>query len=77
MRENYSMNFGSIPRTPGEAIGGLALLEKPDSDDAPMMCNVEYNQLEPLLKQCGMGGDVADASGMSPYPGRIRAIVLF
>jgi len=35
-----------------------------------MTINVEYNQLDPLLKTTPAGGDVADASGFSPYPGR-------
>ncbi|CAE7637135.1 USP [Symbiodinium sp. CCMP2456] len=37
--------------------------------------NVEYNQLDPLLKDTPAGGDVADASGFSPYPGNINVLV--
>lgn len=35
-----------------------------------MTINVEYNQLDPLLKSTPAGGDVADTSGFSPFPGR-------
>ena len=41
-----------------------------DSKGEGMTINVEYNQLDPLLKTTPAGGDVADASGFSPYPGR-------
>ena len=40
-----------------------------------MTINVEYNQLDPLLKTTPAGGDVADASGFSPYPGNINVLV--
>ena len=40
-----------------------------------MTLNVEYNQLDPLLKTTAAGGDVADASGFSPYPGNINVLV--
>ena len=34
-----------------------------------MTINVEYNQLDPLLKETPAGGDKPDASGFSPFPG--------
>ena len=39
-----------------------------------LVINVEYNQLDPLLRTQGdMKGDVADPStGYSPYPGKFR-----
>jgi len=41
-----------------------------------MTCNVEYNQLEPLLLASGFPeGDVNDASGFSPFPGNINQLV--
>jgi len=36
---------------------------------------VEYNQLDPLLKETPAGGDVADASGFSPWPGNINVLL--
>lgn len=39
--------------------------------------NVEYNQLDPLLKTQGdCKGDVADETGFSPYPGNSNILVL-
>lgn len=41
------------------------------------MINVEYNQLDPLLRTQGGGGDVADpATGYSPFPGNANNIVI-
>ena len=40
------------------------------------MINVEYNQLDALLKTSGTGGDTADDSGFSPYPGNVNTLLL-
>jgi len=37
--------------------------------------NVEYNQLDALLRENGGGGDTADGSGYSPYPGNINILI--
>lgn len=38
--------------------------------------NVEYNQLDPLLREATGEGDVNDANtGFSPYPGNINQLV--
>lgn len=38
--------------------------------------NVEYNQLDPLLRASGSGeGDVNDSTGFSPYPGNINQLL--
>lgn len=35
-----------------------------------MIVNVEYNQLDPLLREVvNPEGDVADSTGFSPFPG--------
>jgi hypothetical protein len=40
-----------------------------------MVINVEYNQLDPLLRATGhLDGDVNDESGYSPYPGNINQV---
>jgi len=72
--ENFALNSVTVPRFPGEAIGGIATLEKEGSDES-LTVNVEYNQLDPLLKTTPVGGDVADESGFSPYPGNINILV--
>jgi hypothetical protein len=42
-----------------------------------MVINVEYNQLDPLLRATGHAdGDVNDETGYSPYPGNINQLVL-
>jgi len=38
---------------------------------------VEYNQLDPLLRAAGNSeGDVADATGFSPFPGNMNTLVI-
>jgi UDP-sugar pyrophosphorylase len=40
-----------------------------------MVINVEYNQLDPLLRATGHdGGDVNDETGYSPFPGNINQV---
>lgn len=70
---NFVMNSVTVPRLPAEAVGGICKLK--DSKGEGMTINVEYNQLDPLLKTTPAGGDVADASGFSPYPGNINVLV--
>ncbi|CAE7604021.1 USP, partial [Symbiodinium sp. KB8] len=69
----FAMNSVAVPRLPGEAVGGICQLKGASGDD--LTINVEYNQLDPLLKDTPAGGDVADASGFSPYPGNINVLV--
>lgn len=42
------VNSVCVPRKAGEAVGAIAKLEK--ADGSSITCNVEYNQLAPLLK---------------------------
>eukprot|EP00931_Biecheleriopsis_adriatica_P090263 TRINITY_DN6427_c0_g1_i1.p1 TRINITY_DN6427_c0_g1~~TRINITY_DN6427_c0_g1_i1.p1 ORF type:complete len:580 (-),score=160.43 TRINITY_DN6427_c0_g1_i1:54-1793(-) len=70
---NFVMNSVTVPRLPAEAVGGICKLS--DSAGKGLTINVEYNQLDPLLKETPTGGDVADASGFSPYPGNINVLV--
>eukprot|EP00438_Fugacium_kawagutii_P026382 Skav218560 [mRNA] locus=scaffold1408:63434:84130:- [translate_table: standard] len=74
-KNSYVMNSVAIPRICGESIGGICRLL--DSKGGPSVTlNVEYNQLDPLLKETPAGGDVPDSSGFSPFPGNIN-ILLF
>lgn len=67
-RYGYDVNSLAVPRKAKEAIGGIARLRHKDGHC--MTINVEYNQLDPLLRAVGDGqGDVNDDSGWSPYPG--------
>ncbi|CAI5949601.1 unnamed protein product [Closterium sp. NIES-65] len=70
------VNSLAVPRKAKEAIGGIARLTH--SDGRSMVVNVEYNQLDPLLRACGHGdGDANDpTTGFSPFPGNINQLVL-
>ena len=75
-QHNLHCNFLTVPRLPGQAVGGVAKLTHEDGRE--MTLNVEYNQLGPLLKATvDPRGDVAGADGVhSPYPGNINQFVL-
>ena len=43
-----------------------------------MVINVEYNQLDPLLRATGHAdGDVNDETGYSPFPGNINQVIFW
>ena len=43
-----------------------------------MGINVEYNQLDPLLRAAGYSdGDVNNESGYSPFPGNINQVISY
>mmetsp|Transcript_106753 Transcript_106753/g.284009 ORF Transcript_106753/g.284009 Transcript_106753/m.284009 type:complete len:597 (-) Transcript_106753:71-1861(-) len=71
----FAMNSVAVPRKPKDAMGGIAKLTH--TDGSSLTLNVEYNQLDPLLRSTvSPDGDVADASGCSPFPGNMNALVL-
>ncbi|CAG9466321.1 unnamed protein product [Pedinophyceae sp. YPF-701] len=76
--EGYDMNSIAVPRRAKEAVGAIALLEPTQgSGNRRMTINVEYNQLDPLLRATtNPQGDVNDASGFSPFPGNINQLIL-
>lgn len=76
--KGFHMNSICIPRLAGEAAGAIARLEHKTDPEKSLVINVEYNQLDPLLKTQGdKKGDVADpATGYSPYPGNANNIVI-
>lgn len=71
----FSMNSLAVPRRPKDAMGGIAKLT--GEDGSSLTINVEYNQLDPLLRNtiCP-DGDVADETGLSPFPGNMNSLVL-
>jgi len=71
--KGFVMNSVCIQRLPGSAIGAIAKLE--GSAGSNMTINVEYNQLEAVLKDTPLGGDVADETGFSPFPGNTNTLV--
>lgn len=65
------MNTITVPRKPGEAVGGICQLTK--SDGSSITINVEYNQLDPLMKT--VGGEPVDVNGYSKYPGNTNCLL--
>jgi len=59
-------------------VGAIVKLEHNDDPNQSMVINVEYNQLDPVLKSQGNRlGDVPDPdTGYSPFPGNINNIVI-
>jgi len=71
---SFEVNSVTVPRKAKDAMGAIARLVR--EDGTSMTCNVEYNQLEPLLLASGFPeGDVNDASGFSMFPGNINQLV--
>jgi UDP-sugar pyrophosphorylase len=74
-KNNFALNSLTVPRKPGEPVGGICKLVN-NSESTTLTINVEYNQLDPLLRATiSPDGDVADASGFSPYPGNINVLI--
>jgi len=78
IKKNFDMNSICIPRLAGEAAGAIASLEHKTDPEKSLVINVEYNQLDPLLKTQGdCKGDVPDPdTGLSPFPGNANNIVI-
>ena len=74
--KNFDINSMTVPRKAKEAIGAITKLTK--EDGSSMVINVEYNQLDPMLRATTYPkGDVNDgATGCSPFPGNINQLVL-
>jgi len=71
----FAMNSMSVPRRPKDAMGAIANLSS--ADGSVLTINVEYNQLDPLLRNTvNPEGDVADETGYSPFPGNMNSLVL-
>ncbi|KAM0943252.1 putative nucleotidyltransferase [Dioscorea sansibarensis] len=73
--KEYHVNSLAVPRKAKEAIGGITKLTH--ADGRTMVINVEYNQLDPLLRANGHAdGDVNCETGYSPFPGNINQLIL-
>lgn len=72
--EDYDMNSLAVPRKAKEAIGAITRLTHEDGTEITI--NVEYNQLDPLLRNTiNKDGDVNDEKGFSPFPGNLNQLV--
>jgi UDP-sugar pyrophosphorylase len=68
------VNSLAIPRFAKQAVGAITKLVH--EDGRTMTINVEYNQLDPLLRSTiSPQGDVNDATGHSPFPGNINQLL--
>lgn len=62
-RHNFLMNTITVPRRPGQQVGGMTELTCTETGEK-MTINVEYNQLGPMLQESNGKGDIADETGM-------------
>ena len=74
IKNDFTFNSIGVPRVPKEAVGAITkLVSKPKS----VTINVEYNQLDSLLKESHPDGDdIAKQDGYSSFPGNINALVV-
>ncbi len=74
VEKGYDFNSIAVNRIPGEAVGGLAKLV---GNGTELTLNVEYNQLDPLLRATvSPEGDVPNEQGFSMFPGNINVLVI-
>lgn len=61
---------------PGEAMGAICKLVDQTDSSKEIVINVEYNQLDSLLKaKWNKDGDVANSKGYSHFPGNTNTLV--
>lgn len=74
VEKGFDFNSIAVNRIPGEACGGLAKLVKGSTE---ITLNVEYNQLDPLLRATvSPEGDIPNTHGFSMFPGNINVLVI-
>lgn len=74
-QRDFDVNSICVPRKPGDAMGGMATLTNADAGKK-ITINIEYNQLEPLLRETWYkSGDLPDAEGNSYFPGNINVLI--
>lgn len=74
VEKDFDFNSIAVNRVPGEAVGGLAKLVKGEKQ---LTLNVEYNQLDPLLRATvSPEGDVPNEQGFSMFPGNINILLI-
>ncbi len=74
VENGYDFNSLAINRVPGEAVGALAKLV---GEGKEFTLNVEYNQLDPLLRATiSPEGDLANEQGYSMFPGNCNTLLI-
>lgn len=72
--KGFHFNSVAVGRIPGEAVGALTRLKGNGRD---FTINVEYNQLDPLLRATiSPTGDVPGTNGLSIFPGNINVLLV-
>lgn len=73
---NWQMNTVCVPRMPGEQMGAICRLKDETDPTKELVINVEYNQLDSLLKEkWNPNGDVKNDIGYSHFPGNTNTLV--
>ncbi len=73
VERQLAFNTVAVPRVAGEAVGALTRLV---SSERELTVNVEYNQLDALLRAAGHDGDTGGPSGLSPFPGNTNSLMI-
>ena len=75
-KNGWLMNTVGVPRMPGEQMGALCRLVDESDSSKELVINVEYNQLDALLKaKWNPEGDVKNDIGYSHFPGNTNTLV--
>jgi len=75
-KNGWLMNTVGVPRMPGEQIGAICKLVDESDSSKELVINVEYNQLDALLKaKWNPEGDVKNDLGYSDFPGNTNTLV--
>ena len=73
---NFEYNSVCCPRVPGEALGAICRLVDEKDPSKELVINVEYNQLDSLLKEkWNPLGDIKSDNGYSHFPGNTNTLV--
>jgi len=71
---DYDLNSIVVPRRPKDAIGAICRLNR--ADGTSVVQNVEYNLVDPLLKEKFNGkGDIPNETGFCDFPGNLNVLV--
>ena len=74
VKYKYDVNSIVVPRRPKDAIGAICRINR--ADGTSVVQNVEYNLVDPLLKEKFNGkGDIANETGFCDFPGNLNVIV--
>ena len=74
VKYSYDVNSIVVPRRPKDAIGAICRINR--ADGTSVVQNVEYNLVDPLLKEKFNGkGDIANESGFCDFPGTLNVLV--